>query len=280
MSARINTIKARRDDVLAKLKDLDIPYETVDWYQEAVVLPPSQKENLRDKELIEHGEIYQQGLSSMLVPLALDVTDDMRVLDLCAAPGSKTSQLAALMRNTGEIVAVENVRKRFYRLKAVLDLLGVNNINCILGDGRRVRCTDGFLFDRVLVDAPCSSEGRFSLRDDKTYRYWGLRKIKEMVHKQRGLLLHAGRLLRPDGILVYSTCTFAPEENEGVVDWFLRKTENNFKVEPVPLNGIKTYPCLTRWHERQYYPDVARCARILPDKFLEGFFIAKFRRVN
>ena len=84
----------------------------------------------------------------------------------------------------------------------------------------------------------------------KSFAYWSVRKIKEMSHKQKGLLLNASRLLAPGGTLVYATCTFAPEENEEVVDWFLRKAEGRFELAPISINGVKTYPCLPHWQKR------------------------------
>jgi 16S rRNA (cytosine1407-C5)-methyltransferase len=142
------------------------------------------------------------------------------------------------------------------------------------GAGRRLR--EEAPFDRILVDAPCSCEGRFIIHEPKSFAYWSLRKIKEMSHKQKGLLLNASRLLAPDGVLVYATCTFAPEENEEVVDWFLRKTDGRFELTPMQIEGVKTYPCLTQWHKRSYDLRIRNAVRILPDERMEGFFIAKF----
>jgi 16S rRNA (cytosine1407-C5)-methyltransferase len=103
-----------------------------------------------------------------------------------------------------------------------------------------------------------------------------------MARKQKGLLLNAGRLLKAGGILVYSTCSFAPEENEAVVAWFLRKTEGRFKLLESSLKGegIRTYPALSQWQERPFPPEVRHCLRVLPDDKMEGFFIAKFVRLS
>jgi 16S rRNA (cytosine1407-C5)-methyltransferase len=222
-------------------------------------------------------EFYLQSLSSMLAVQALDPQPGERILDLCAAPGSKTSQTAARMNNTGSVTAVEAVRGRFYQLRSVLRLLGVENVQCLCMDGRRFAAR-GELFDRVLVDAPCSSEGRFRHDNAKTFAYWSLRKIKEMAKKQRGLLLNAGRQVRPGGVLVYSTCTFAPEENEAVVNWFLKKSEGIFTVEPVSFTNIGVYPALTSWEGKTFDSQVQHCMRILPGEKTEGFFIAKFSK--
>lgn len=153
--------------------------------------------------------------------------------------------------------------------------MGAENIDLRLMDGRRFQAR-GQLFDRILVDAPCSSEGRFRFEDKKTFAYWSLRKIKEMVEKQRGLLLNASRLLKPGGVMVYSTCTFAPEENEGVVDWLLRKTEGRLKVDEIGFQDIPRYPAVAEWQNKVYNKQVQNCLRVLPGKQMDGFFITKF----
>ena len=244
---------------------------------DAAVLEADSPEAHRQE--VEEGKLYIQGLSSMLVGRLLGAEPGERVLDLCAAPGSKTGHIAALMQNTGEIVAVERVRERMYKLKSVLTLLGVTNTACVLTDGRRFQ--PATFFDRALVDAPCSSEGRFLETVPKTYRYWSERKIREMRRKQRGLLHQATRLVKPGGIILYSTCTFAPEENEGVIDWLLRKTAGAWEtasLDEVWPAAAATYPALTRWGEKDFDPAVAKCRRILPTEKYEGFFIAKLKR--
>mgnify|MGYP001569941000 CR=1 FL=1 len=281
LSVRINTLKTTRPEILTKLKERNIAFREVPWSVEALILEGLQRKELGQMDLVNEGLLYRQSLSSMLPALVLAPRPGERVLDMCAAPGSKTTQMAALMRNEGEIVAVEAIRGRFYKLKSVLEQAGAANVATKLTDARRFRSST--LFDRILVDAPCSSEGRFKMDDPETYAYWSPRKIKEMVRKQRGLLLHASRLLKPGGTLVYATCTFAPEENEGVVDWLLRKTVGRLSLEPVHFTGIPNYPVLGGWpigprrgQGKTFDSRVQDCFRVLPDAEMEGFFIARF----
>jgi 16S rRNA (cytosine1407-C5)-methyltransferase len=230
------------------------------------------------RALADDGKIYQQSSSSQLPVIVLDPRKGERILDMCAAPGSKTSQMAMLMENSGQIVAIESAHQRYYKLKAVLVLLGAENVKVIFKDARLYR--DNELFDAVLADVPCSSEGRFSADDPDSFKYWSTRKIKEMQNKQRGLLLSASRLVKPGGRLVYSTCTFAPEENEAVVNWFLKKAGNDFSVEKVSLRDIESYPAILSWGKKTFHPDVSKCLRVLPSKAMEGFFIAHFKRLE
>lgn len=272
---RVNTLKSSPQQVLAQLGQSGIQAQGVDGIPEAFVFKNDDAQILGNLLLVAQGEIYQQGISSMLAVVALDPQPEERILDLCAAPGSKTSQIAARLKNTGAIVAVEPIRERYYKMKSVFELLGVANAQCLCLDGRRFEARDG-LFDRVLVDAPCSSEGRFKTAFPKTFAYWSPRKIKEMVRKQRGILRNGFRQLKPGGTLIYATCTFAPEENEGVVDWLLRK-EPAAALVPVEVPGVERYPALTQWQEKEFRSELKDCVRILPGALNSGFFIARIQ---
>jgi 16S rRNA (cytosine1407-C5)-methyltransferase len=277
VSLRVNTLKTTKKDVLDVFLRENIPLQECPWTGEALILEDLEAADLERLEIIRRGEVYRQGLSSMLPVAVLDPQPGENVLDMCAAPGSKTTQIAARMNNQGKIAAIEAVRGRYYKLRAVAQLMGATNISFHLMDARRFQARDG-LFDRILVDAPCSSEGRFDLNEPKTFAYWSPRKIKEMAHKQRGLLLSACRLLKPDGILVYSTCTFAPEENEGVVDWLLRKTKGAMSVQEICPEGVASYPAVTQWNGKPFDAQVGKCFRVLPGEQMEGFFLAKLKK--
>ena len=277
-SVRINTLKISREEAVSALRESGILFHGVPWSPLAFIIDPGSVVDIADAGYFEKGWLYRQSLASMLPVLALDPQPGERVLDMCAAPGSKTTQIAAEMEGGGTIVAVEAVRSRFYKLKAVAAGLGAGGITYCCMDARRFRSKEAF-FDKILVDVPCSCEARFKLSDPKTYAFWNLRKIKDMVRKQRGILLAASRLLNPGGVLVYATCTFAPEENEGVVDWLLRKAGGTWEIDPVHFPGVETAPAVTRWEKRVFDARVTRCFRVLPTSTMEGFFMAKLTRV-
>jgi len=273
---RINTLKISVDEALKLLTDRKVEFQRVSFCPYAITVDKTIGQELLRSELANEGLLYAQGLESILPVLILDPRPDQRVLDLCAAPGSKTSQIAMHMNNQGTLKANEPIRQRLYRLRSVLQLTG-SKAQISSTDGRRLKEHNG-LYERILVDAPCSTEGRFIINEPKSFAYWSVRKVKEMSHKQKGLLLNASRLLAPGGIMVYATCTFAPEENEEVIDWFLRKSEGHFELMPIPTEemNVKTYPTLAFWQKRAYDPRVKDAVRILPDERMEGFFIAKF----
>ena len=278
LSARVNTLKTRVDEAHSYLKSLGIAFETIPWFQEALKFKNVALKELEEIGLLKKGLIYIQSLSSMIPALVLNPQKEDKVLDMCAAPGSKTTQIAALMQNQGRILAVENVKDRYYKLKSVAGLLGATNIEVKLSDARRLKTTD--LFDKILLDAQCSSEGRFFISEPKTFAYWSPRKIKEMRQKQRGLLLAASRLLKTGGTLVYSTCTFSPEENEETIDWLLRKTDRLMSVGPVDIPGINRYPAILSWGKKTFNETISRALRVLPDEAMEGFFVAKLIKMS
>ncbi len=308
---RVNTLKVTAAEAADHLRSKGFEPALVPWCPDALVLGADARLGLRGDDWIQDGRLYPQNLSSMLPPLALEPKPGEIVLDLCAAPGSKTTQMAQMMKNQGEITAVEAIRERYFKLKSVCDLTGTKIANLVCCDGRRfdpshnrshtparsmerqpvrsafheevlknprlVPQSDTRKFDRILVDAPCSSEGLFDANDPETIGYWSERKIDEASKKQRGLLLSASRLLKVGGTLVYSTCSFAPEENEATVDWFLKKADPGFRCVPVTVPGFTdTLPALEGWGKKTFHADVRNTVRVMPGEGRIGFFIAKF----
>ncbi len=277
---RVNTLRAATEAVVEELEALGLRLHRVDWNADAFWVTPDERSRLLASDAYAGQHLYVQNLASMIPPLVLDAQPGERILDLGAAPGSKTLQLACLMRNTGEIAAVEVVKRRFYKLRANLEAQGATNVRSFLRDGATVWHHRPEHFDRVLLDAPCSTEGRFRTDDPATYAYWSPRKIKEMARKQRRLLFSAVQSLRVGGVLVYSTCTFAPEENEAVLDKTLRRFGDALHLEPFDLDLENMQPPLTEWQGKPFKHDLSPARRLLPTPTMEGFFVVKIRKVS
>ena len=280
LSARVNTLKANVENIFTEIKEAGITAEKVSWYQDAFVIPQEQKEALMKTRAYQNGEIYIQDLSSMIAPIALDPKPSDEILDLTSAPGSKTSQIAALMKNQGRIAAVEKSRKRFFKLKQNLRDLDVTCAELYNKDGRMIWKTCKERFDRVLLDAPCSSEARFSIDDPESTNYWSEKKIKEMARNQWALLCSAMQCLKPGGVLVYSTCSFAPEENENNIARLLKKYKDAITIEPIHIDLNNQQPGLTQWQGKSFPEPIKNAVRIIPTEKMSGFFICKVRLNN
>ncbi len=273
-TVRINTLKASLEEVLARLEERGISFEPLGWYEHGIRLHGVE----RPGNLLEYflGFIHPQEEVSMIPPLLMELEPGQLVLDLCAAPGSKATQIAQLLANTGHIVANDVSAERLKLLRDNYERLGVLNMGVTAYDGRRF--PSACEFDAVLVDAPCSCEGVVR-KDPSVLRALGPRLYRRMHRLQRALLLRAVELVKPGGIVVYSTCTFAPEENELVVDYVLRRLGEHLEIESIELRGLRYEPGLTEWGGRELEPELALCARFYPHlNDTGGLFVAKLRR--
>ncbi len=276
---RVNTLKADPIKVAADLAAAGFELQPANFYSAAFILQNKSLGELSEQPAYKNGELYVQNLSSMLPPLILDPQPGDKVADLAAAPGSKTTQLAALMQNEGLILANDASTIRLYKLKANLEQQGVTCVQTTRGLAELMWRKNQSQFDRCLVDVPCSMEGRIRLDRPKTFEKWSLKSIKQLAKRQRQMLRSAVTMTKPGGTIVYSTCTLAPEENEAVVDWVLQKSEGAVVIEPIQLAGVPFSAGITEWEGSQFDLQVAHTARVLPDGIFEGFFVAKLRRV-
>ena len=281
-SFRTNTLKTSTTELTAELAALDFKLAPLPWPLDTFTLPETQRRALTQTDACRQGRLYIQNPSSMVPPLLLAPQPTEEILDLTAAPGSKTSQLAALMHNQGRIAAVERSRSRFFRLKANLKNLGATNVHCYLKDGAQVWHATPERFDRVLLDAPCSGEGRFT-DDPATYKDWKKAKIRRLIVQQSRLFFSAVQCLKPGGVLVYSTCTFAPEENEGIVHRALERFGEALEVDgempgTVSAQTSQAQPGLTAWNGTTFHPSLHHATRLLPNGLFEGFFLCKLRK--
>ena len=271
---RVNTIKTKREEIVEYLNSQGFKIRQIVWYKDAFVLLNKSKRELCDLDIYEEGKIYVQSLASMIPPLVLDPQPGEKILDLTAAPGSKTSQIAALMGCVGELIANDNNKIRFFKLKHNMEVLGVNAKLRMEHGGSLCREYPEY-FDKILLDAPCSAEARFVVGDPKSTGYWKEQKIKEMAYKQWGSLLAAWSALKPGGILVYSTCTFAPEENELQITKFVERV-GDCEISDIGILDIKKLPLVKEFKNKKVNLEVVKKAmRIMPTKEIEGFFVCK-----
>ena len=278
-AARGNTLRTSPETARARLRADGLAATPLSGLPEALIVPAGQRATLLAHPLVAAGDLYTQGVASQLATLALDPQPGETALDLCAAPGGKTAHIACRMAAQGRIIAIEAVKKRFFKLRGNLERQGLACVETRCMDGRAAwRCL-AEACDRVMVDAPCSSEARFRAGEPETFRYWSPRKIGEMRRKQKGLIRAGIRCLKPGGALLYATCSFAPEENESVVHDALRVFGDAIEIVPLRLPGwVSAQPGLTEWRGRAFHPDVQRARRILPDARTSGFFLCLLRR--
>lgn len=271
---RVNTLKIDVNSLVERLSaswDL-IP---VPWCSEGFWIKHKTKDRFDIGNIPEHqlGYFYVQDPASMLPPLALDPLPGSKALDLCSAPGSKTSQIAAMMKNEGLLVANDSDGKRLSALGINLQRLGVTNAMITKMRGESIKERD--LYDYILVDGPCSGTGTIR-RNYKILRSYSYGLVSRMAKIQLSLLSNAYELLRPGGYLVYSTCTLEPEENEGVVSNFLERFDA--KLLDLNLNLNRAKPVF-EFEGTKFHKDVDKCIRINPQSNdTEGFFVAKFQK--
>lgn len=273
---RINTIKADPQTTANSLKKQNFKIQKAPWSDIAFQLQNKSKKELMETTEYEQGHIYIQSFASQIPPIVLDPKPGQKVLDLTAAPGSKTSQLAALTNQEADLTAVELNKPRFFKLKHNMDHLGVN-AEIHLQDGVLFAKQHPEEFDSILLDAPCSAEARFIESQPKTFAYWSRRKVKEMQSKQRRLLYAAWAALKPGGTLVYSTCTLAPDENEVQISKMLERFDD-CELITINLPGTDKLSPVTSWNDHKLNPEVKNTLRLKPTSSTEGFFIAKMRK--
>jgi len=282
-SIRVNTLKISTKELKKKLEDKDWKIKQPFKENPEIMIIESELQPGELGRSLEHllGYYYVQEISSMMPVLVLNPKPNEIILDLCASPGSKTTQIAAKMKNTGTLIANDFKLGRIKILSSNLERCGVMNtmITKSLGESlcKKMK-NENFQIDKILVDTSCSGEGTIK-STPKTLQMWNIKGIFSFSKIQKNLLEKAVELLKPNGEIVYSTCTHAPEENEEVIDFILKKFDN-IKIEKIFL-PLKTREGITKWQEKKYFKNVKYSCRIYPqDNNTEGFFIAKLRKVK
>lgn len=229
---------------------------------------------LRGLEIYATGKIYVQSLSSMIPALCLDLEPGQKILDMAAAPGSKTTQIASMLRGKCHITALEKFGVRLEKLVHTIKTQGAENfVEVIKIDATELvahyskdeKGNKGEkMFDRILLDVPCSSDGRINLEDEKTYCWYSGDKSRSKSLLQYEMLEQARKMLVDGGKIVYSTCSISRRENEDVVQKFL-KTHSEFTLLPSPIApDYKLEENMNRWY---------------PDPMMEGFFVAILEKI-
>ena len=268
---RVNTIKTDPERVRRALDDEEVSYEPVDWHDGLLRLPDASPGT---NWPYFHGWLHGQEEVSAVPALALDPQPGEKVWDSCAAPGSKTTQLSAMMDDRGVVVGNDNNLGRLSSLRHNAERLGVTNLVVTKQDGRNFSLKPfGFdEFDRAIVDAPCSCEGTIR-KNPTTLEEWTLEHVHSVAAVQKGILSRAVQATKPGGTVVYSTCTFAPEENEAVVDHVLETEDCEVVDFDCPLDSV---PGVTEWEGDSYDSSVTDTHRIYPHlNDTGGFYCAK-----
>ncbi|MFB6074437.1 MAG: RsmB/NOP family class I SAM-dependent RNA methyltransferase [Haloarculaceae archaeon] len=270
-AVRVNTIKATVDRAARALDADGVAHDPIEWAPTMFRLPEDQP---GDNWPYVHGWLHGQEEVSALPAQVLDPQPGERVWDACAAPGSKTTQLAALMDDRGLLVGTDANLGRISALRSNAERLGVTNLAVTNEDARNhsLKPFDGEQYDRVLADVPCSCEGTIRKNPDALDE-WAMEHVAGVAGVQRGILERAVQVTRPGGTVVYSTCTFAPEENEAVLDHALEATECRLIEPDLPLAAA---PGVTEWDGSSFDPSVEKARRIYPHfEDTGGFFVAK-----
>lgn len=273
---RVNTLKISVEELKKRLEP-EWQLKQIPWCKEGFWIKNVVSGRRDIGNLTEHalGYIYVQDASSMIPPIVLDPKAGEIVLDMCAAPGSKTTEIASLMENKGLLVANDIDGVRLAPLGINLQRSGVSNTMITLMYGQAYE-KSGMLFDKVLVDAPCSGTGTIT-KSIGTLKMWNPDMVKRIASTQKKLIATAFNILKEGGEMVYSTCSNEPEENEGVITWLL-ENHPDAKLMQIKLNMKSSEPIL-EFEGEKYNPEVKKCIRIWPqDNNTEGFFIAKIMR--
>ena len=270
-SLRVNTLKISVSELKKRLEN-KWELTQIPWCKGGFWIRHIKEERRDIGNLIEHqlGYFHIQESASMIPPLVLDSKPNELILDMCASPGSKSTQIAIMMKNTGLLITNDYKGMRLKPLGINLQKAGLINTITTLMDGNRFK---GFQFDRILVDAPCSGTGTIR-KSLKTLRIWNPNMIRRLCMTQKNLIETAFNNLKKGGILVYSTCSMEPEENEEVVSFLLEKYDNA-KLQKIDLQIKRSKP-ITAFNNKKYHKEISKCLRIWPqDNDTEGFFVSK-----
>lgn len=310
---RVNTLKSSNEEIEQVLNNDNLKFEKISYLKNGYKLVDWKEKDLWDLDIFTDWKIYMQGITSQLIgeivmficsychPESISGSlkskntnydseinsewQDIKILDLTAAPGGKTSHISALLENNWEIVANESNTIRFDKLKFTIERQWCKNVKLVKWDARELKNTySQWYFDIIIADLPCSAEWRINLHNEKTYKFLEKEWINKRNYKlQQDILKHAISLLKPCWTLIYSTCTLDPLENEGIVHYLL---SNYQELEIVDINdvfkdeSIKKYTkaWIKSYWKQIYRNEVQKAVRLLPSIETEWFFVAVLKK--
>jgi len=263
VTVRVNSTKGDFQQVFHELEKNAYNVEEGSICPEAIRIVRGK--SVEDNPLFKKGAITVQDESAMLVAPSMDLKEHMTVLDLCSAPGGKTTHIAEIMDNTGIVKAFDIYDHKLELIRSNSERLGLTNIELDILDATK-ECKELIeVGDRVLIDVPCSGLG--IIRKKPEIKYTKKEKeLKSLITVQREIMRNAAKYVKPDGIILYSTCTINKTENQGNINWFLSNFKD-FSVEPLNFGQV----------ENLVY-DEKGSVTVLPNEYMDGFFIAKIRR--
>lgn len=278
-SFRINNLKSSEIEVLTELKNIEIEVHKFSANHNIYIFDKKFEYQIKWSSSFYNGKIYLQSIASMLPVLAMDPQQNQKILDVCSAPGGKTTQIADLTNNSSEIFAIEQNQIRFDKLNYNIALQWAK-VQTFKTDARKFLTENKNFFDKILLDAPCSAEGRIFLKNEKTFGFWSEKNILNKAKLQNELLELSWQKLKKWWILVYSTCTIAPEENEILISDFLQKfcdseilpIEIGLEKEDFWMKNIENFEWKNFANLKNYW------VRILPTKLTEWFFMVKIMK--
>lgn len=266
VSLRVNTLKSTVDKVCEELYKNNIKFEKVAWSDNALVITNATEQDLQKLSIYENGEIYLQSLSSMLPPIVMEPKENTDILDMTAAPGGKTTQIAALTNNNANITACEMNNIRIEKLKYNILKQRATSVAILQADSRTL--SDYFAFDQILLDAPCSGSGTIRENEVGTYKNFSEKLVEKSTKSQLTLLKKALKILKPGHEMIYSTCSILAKENEDILNKSLKGA--NAEIVPIKFQGIEEIPLLPT--------KIQGTLCVCPNKYYDGFFIAKIRK--
>ena len=259
---RVNTTKTNKEKIKNILDKENIKYEDVSWYKDALIL--ENEMHIRKLDIYINGEIYIQSLSSMIPPIVLEPKEE-KILDMAASPGGKTTEIYNLSKGEALLTAVEKNPVRAQKLKYNLEKQGTQ-ATVLVTDASKL--DEFFRFDKILLDAPCSGSGTLNT-EDNSLNHFNKNLIKNSIETQQKLLNKALQILKPNSIMVYSTCSILYEENEQQLEKLIK--QNKIEIIPIDENIFKDIPKLPT--------KIPGTICVLPNELFEGFFVAKIKKI-